>query len=105
MSDFCARGEGVRLSVDAMVESVFNGAKTTKLEPDAAEAEYLRQKLSALRAQCQADLARRYIELQEANNAGWTSRATFVRRIIRALESEVVTMEGLGWSLKDWPDT
>jgi hypothetical protein len=89
MSGFCARAERGRLIVGAMMGCGVDGSEPNNLEANAAR----------------ADLARRFVELQEAQSAGWTSRATYVRRIIRALESEVVTRERIGWSLKDWPDT
>jgi hypothetical protein len=84
MSGFCARAERGRVIVGAMVGCGVDGSEPNNLEASAAR----------------ADLARRFVELQEAQSAGWTSRATYVRRIIRALESEVVTTERIGWSLK-----
>ena len=64
--------------------------------PGLAQAEYLRQELSGLRAQAETDLARRYIELQQVRNSGLVDRAAYVQRFIRVLELELVTLERLG---------
>ena len=69
---------------------------------DAAQAEYYRQELSGIRAQAESNLARRYIELQQCQASGLTDRAADVRRVIRALERELVTLEELGQGLKRW---
>ena len=68
----------------------------------AARAEYYRRELSGIRAQAQSDLARRYIELQRLQNAGLTGRAADARRLIRALEYEITTLERLGDGLDRW---
>ena len=70
--------------------------------PDVAQAEYYRRELSGIRAQAETDLARKYIELQQLQNSGLTSRAADARRMIRALESEVTTLERLGEGLNRW---
>jgi hypothetical protein len=69
---------------------------------DAAQADYYRRELSALRAQAQSDIARNYIELQQLLNSGLMQRAANTRRVIRALESELNTLERLGEGLKRW---
>lgn len=71
-------------------------------EADAAQAEYYRQELSGIRAQAESQLARKYIELQQCQASGLTQRAADVRRVIRALEREIVTLEKLGEGLKRW---
>jgi hypothetical protein len=71
-------------------------------EADAAQAEYHRRELSGIRAQARADIARRYIGLQQLQDSGLLTRAADVRRIIRALERELVTLERLGEGLKRW---
>lgn len=88
-----------------MLGCVINGsaAKDHGAEANAAQVEYFRQELSALRAQSHTELARRHIELQQAQNSGLTRRAADVRRIIRALETELMTLERLGERLDDWP--
>jgi hypothetical protein len=43
-----------------------------------------------------------YIELQQLQVSGRLSRAADVRRIIRALERELVTVDRLGEGLKRW---
>jgi hypothetical protein len=62
----------------------------------------LRRELSGIRAQAEADLARRYIELQQLQDSGRLTSAASVRRFIRALEYEIVTLERLGEGLKRW---
>ena len=69
---------------------------------DAAQAEYYRRELSGIRAQAESDLARRYIELQQLQASGLLDRAADVRRVIRALEHEIETLERLGEGLRRW---
>lgn len=71
-------------------------------DANVAQAEYYRQELSGLRAQAQADLARKYIELQQCRNSGLLPRAAEVRKAIRALEYEINTLERLGEGLTRW---
>lgn len=74
----------------------------TRLEGNAAQAEYYRRELSAIRAQAEADLARLYIELQQSMDSGLNARAADLRRHIRALQYELVTLERLGEGLERW---
>jgi hypothetical protein len=85
-----------------VVGSVPNGNVADTRRADAAQAEYYRRELSAIRAQAQSDVARRYIELQRLQAAGLTARAADVRRIVRALESELATLNRLGEGLDRW---
>lgn len=85
-----------------MVGSVVNGNLAKDREADFAQAEYYRQELSRLRAQAQSDIARKYIELQQLQSSGLLDRAADVRRVIRALEYEIATLERLGDGLTRW---
>ena len=96
-----AQRRGFTAIVGVMV-GVVNGDVADNRDPDAAQAEYCRQELSGLRAQAQSDLARRYIELQQLRDSGLAERAADVRRFIRALESEIATLERLGEGLQRW---
>lgn len=69
---------------------------------DAAQAEYYRQELSGIRAQAESDLARKCIEVQQLQGSGHLDRAADARRVIRALEREIATLERLGEGLKRW---
>jgi hypothetical protein len=69
---------------------------------DMAQAKYYRQELSAIRARTEANLARKYIEVQQYQASGIADRAADARRVIRALEREIVTLERLGDGLKRW---
>lgn len=77
-----------------------NVAKDCKA--DAAQAQYYRQELSALRARAESDLARSCIELQQLTDSGLLGRAADVRRSIRALKYEIGTLERLGQGLQRW---
>ena len=81
---------------------LIDGDAAQNREADVAQAEYYRQELSGIRAQAESDLARRFIELQQLQNSGLSTRAADVRRIIRALENEVITLERLGQGLNSW---
>jgi hypothetical protein len=85
-----------------VVGTVPNGNVAETRQADAAQAEYYRRELSGIRAQAQSDVARRYIELQQLQASGLMARAADVRRIIRALESELVTLDRLGEGLDRW---
>ena len=85
-----------------MVESVINGSVAENRRADAAQADYYRRELSGLRAQAQSDLARKYIELQQLQGSGLLDRAADARRVIRALEREITTLERLGEGLDRW---
>jgi hypothetical protein len=47
----------------------------------------------------ESDVARRYIELQQLQDAGRLGRAADVRRIICAWQYEIATLERLGQGL------
>lgn len=81
---------------------VVDGDVADNREADVAQAEYYRQELSGIRAQAESNLARKYIELQQCQASGLMDRAVDVRRVIRALEREIVTLEKLGEGLKRW---
>lgn len=85
-----------------MVGCEVNGDVAQKREANAAQADYYRRELSGLRAQAQSDIARKYIELQQMQDSGRLARAHDVRRIIRALELEIATLERLGQGLNRW---
>jgi len=89
-------------AIVGVMDGVVTGDVADNRDPDAAQAEYYRQELSGLRAQAQSDLARRYIELQQLRDSGLAERAAHVRRFIRALESEIATLERLGEGLQRW---
>lgn len=84
------------------MDGVVTGDVADSRDPNAAQAEYYRRELSGLRAQAQTDLARRYIELQQLRDSGLAERAAHVRRFIRALESEIATLDRLGEGLERW---
>ncbi len=69
---------------------------------DVAQAEYYRHELSGIRAQAEPDLARKYIEVQQCQASGLDDRAADARRVIRALEREIITLERLGEGLRRW---
>gem|GEM_PF-3633231 len=79
-----------------------NGDVAKDRDANAAQAEYYRRELSGIRARAEADIARKYIELQQVQDSGLLTRAGHVRRIIRALEREIATLERLGEGLKRW---
>lgn len=81
---------------------LIEGSETSNASANLAQAEYFRRELSGIRAQAETDLARNYIELQQVQNSGLTSRAADVRRIIRALEYELTTLERLAAGLDRW---
>jgi hypothetical protein len=85
-----------------MVGCVVDGDVAKDRDANAAQAEYYRRELSGIRAQAEADIARKYIELQQVQDSGLLARAEHVRRVIRALEREVATLERLGEGLKRW---
>ncbi|TPG31752.1 hypothetical protein [Mycolicibacterium hodleri] len=85
-----------------MVGFTVNGGTPQNRDVNSEQADYYRQELSGIRAQAEADLARRYIELQQVQDSGLAARAADVRRVIRALELEVATLERLGEGLKRW---
>lgn len=85
-----------------MVGCVANENVGQHREADVAQAEYYRRELSGIRAQAESDLARKYIELQQLQDSGLLSRAADVRRLIRALEYEITTLERLGHGLNRW---
>jgi hypothetical protein len=85
-----------------MVGCVVNGDVAQDREANAAQAEYYRRELSGIRARAETDVAQKYIELQQVQDSGLLARAAHVRRIIRALEREIATLERLGEGLKRW---
>jgi hypothetical protein len=84
------------------VVGVVGGDVEDNRKADAAQAEYYRQELSAIRARAEADLAKKYIETQQYQASGIADRAVDARRVIRALEREIATLERLGEGLKRW---
>jgi hypothetical protein len=81
---------------------VVDGDVEGNRKADAAQAEYYRQELSEIRARAEANLARKYIEVQQYQTSGLADRAADARRVIRALEREIATLERLGEGLKPW---
>lgn len=83
-------------AIVGVVVWLVNGNAANGDDPGVAQADYWRNQLSGLRARAQTDLVRRYIELQQVRSSGLTNRAAYVERIIRALETELATLERLG---------
>jgi rRNA maturation protein Rpf1 len=81
------------LSTDVTVDEARNR------HADLAQAEYFRRTLSALRLEAESEIARNYVDLQKANNIGNAGRATELRRVIRAKEAELITLDKLGDAL------
>lgn len=87
--------------VKGMLGAVSDDGENNR-KADVAQAEYYRHELSGIRAQAEADLARKYIEVQQCQASGLDDRAADARRVIRALEREIITLERLGEGLRRW---
>jgi hypothetical protein len=66
---------------------------------DLAQAEYFRRTIGKLRLAADCDIARNYADLLQANTVGNVGRATVLRRMIRAKEAELITLDKLGDAL------
>lgn len=74
---------------------------TVSRDADLRQAEYFQRLLSEMRLDANTQLARLSIDLQRALNAGQNGRAAELRRLIRALLSEMRTLDTLGEALAE----
>ena len=67
------------------------------------QAAYFLERLGYLRFDAEASRAKLYVDLQRMVNAGEQTRASHLRRLARAKEAEIVTLDRLAEAVRDRP--